>query len=164
MKSLFTNLNNKVNNLLKEESSLISQVKKKVEEKHLQIPISSEMILYILKRQNIEGISNLDVTILEESMKISGLAKKMMVSINFSIDLKPISASGRVITFEVISMKPLNQEWIKKIVFNRPTVLSYEDNCIMIDINELESIKKIPIGKIKGFSIKENKLYVDFGV
>ncbi|MDF0728891.1 hypothetical protein PY093_19960 [Cytobacillus sp. S13-E01] len=164
MKGLFSNLNNKVNEILKEESSFITQVKNKIEDKQVQIPINSEMILYILKKQEIEGISNLDVTITDDLMKISGIAKKMLLSIDFSFDLKPKSTSGRVITFEVVGMKPLNQEWIKNRVFNKPKVLSYHSNCISIDINEIESIKNIPVGKIKGFSIKDNKLLVGLGV
>jgi hypothetical protein len=88
----------------------------------------------------------------------------MLMSINFSIKLLPKSASGRVITFEVVEMKPLNQDWIKKRVFNKPTILSYENNHISIDLNEIDNIKKIPVGKIKSFCVKENKLFVGLGV
>lgn len=164
MKVLFNNLNTKINEMLQDDTSLISQVKNKVNEQPIQLPISQEMIAHLLNKQEIEGISNIDVKMINGVMIISGSAKKMLMSINFSFELMPKSASNRKITFEILSMKPLNQEWIKKKVFNKSTVLSYENSCITIDLNEIDNIKRIPVGNIKGFCIKENKLLISLAV
>ncbi|PLS18764.1 hypothetical protein CVD28_06515 [Bacillus sp. M6-12] len=164
MKGFLNNLNNKVKQMLQDETSIINEAKRRLEDKAVPIPVTSEMILYIFKKQNLEQITSLDVQIIGGSLIVKGTAKKMLVPISFSVELKPQSASRRMLIFKIVDLKPLNQSWIKKMVFNKPSMLSYSDDNISIDLNQIEKIRNIPVGNIKDFVIKENKIWISLGL
>ncbi|WP_108671375.1 hypothetical protein [Peribacillus acanthi] len=164
MKNLFTNLNEKISKMLEDDSSLLSKAKKKWEDQYVPVPITSEMILSLLHRQTFEGISNLEVQFVGDRMVISGSAKKMGMNIFFKVEMKAMSAAGRKINFEVVDMKPINQDWIKKKVFNQPPMMTYDSGHITMDLDAMESIRDIPWGTIKSFEIKDNMLWVGIGI
>jgi hypothetical protein len=131
--------------------------------KSLKIPITSNMLLFLLKAQEIEGITNLDVAIKDGKVTISGYTRKMLMNIYFSIELEPTTFSGRMLSFRITDLKPLNQEWIKKKVFQEADIL-YENNIVTFNLNEIDVVKRVPIGKIKSINIDGNKLLVGIGL
>lgn len=97
-------------NLLKSIGKIAADV---IENQEVIIPITPDMLLIIF-RKNInksekDTIHNLDVSFREEQLCISGLTKKLLMPIQFEICLKPSQAQDRVLYFNVIGMKPLNQ-------------------------------------------------------
>lgn len=164
MKNLFNKLNKTVNDMLQDETSLLSQTVKKLENKFVSIPISEEMLLLTLKKQELKEVTNLELKLTEETIVISGIAKKLLMNIQFSIELKPLHSIKRQISFEVITIKPLNHDWIKQIILNKPPFLMYEKGIVTMDLNQIEKIKTVPVGSIKAFEVKEGKLWVSVGV
>lgn len=95
---------------------------------------------------------------------ISGEAKKMLLSTKFSITLQPVEVSGRKLSFNMVEMKPLNNEWIKQKIFNKLHSMVYNNGILTIDLNEIEKIRKIPVGKINKFEIKDKILWCTLGL
>jgi hypothetical protein len=134
------------------------------EEKYVPIPISADMILRVLSRQDIEGVQNLDVKIVQSYIGISGTVKKLMMSIHFEIDLEPVQTNKRTVDFKVLRMKPFNQDWVKKVLFNKSSALRYRNGILSIDFNKIDKVRAMPIGNIKKVEIRENKLRVGIGL
>ena len=164
MKDFLNKLNSKVSNMLEDENSLLSKTKKSLADKYIKIPITEEMFLYVFNKQNVEGIEDLTIEFAESTFQIKGSVKKMLIPIQFYIELKPKNANGRSLSFDIVELKPLNQDWIKKKLFNKPPVISYQDGVTTIDLNTFEKVKSIPVGTIKDFEIKNKRLYVSLGV
>lgn len=61
-------------------------------------------------------------------------------------------------------MTPLNQDWIKKKVFNKLPFANYENELLQIDLNTFETVKKFPIGQIRDFKIEDDKMWVKIGL
>jgi hypothetical protein len=133
-------------------------------EKYVPIPISEDMILRVLSRQDLEGVQNLKVKITDSYIEISGTVKKLMMSIHFEIDLEPIRTEKRTVDFRVLRMKPLNQDWVKKVLFNKSSALKYNKGILSIDFNKIDKVRAMPLGNIKKIEIKENKLRVGIGL
>ena len=49
-------------------------------------------------------------------------------------------------------------------IFHKPPVTTYEEKQIHINLNEIDKVKVIPVGKIKQFSIQDQKLRVKIGL
>lgn len=163
VKNFIKNINEGVHKLLNDENGMLLQMKSKFEEKYVTIPIKAEMLLHLFRKQRIEGISNLDVSINNKSVVISGIAKKVL-DIVFYVEIIPIRAEGRKLYFEIMNMKPINQGWIKKKVFNKGPTVSYIEGLVCLDLNEIEKVKAIPFGTIRKMEVKANKLYVGIGI
>ncbi|MEH6943963.1 hypothetical protein [Bacillus sp. JJ722] len=141
---------------------MMSQMKNRFEEKYVTIPIKAEMLLHLFRKQKIEGISNLDVVINNTSVVVSGMAKKVF-DIAFYVEIIPIRAEGRNLYFEIINMKPINQGWIKKKVFNTIPTVSFIKGLVCLNVNEIDKVKAIPFGTIQKMEVKANTLYVGIG-
>jgi hypothetical protein len=140
---------------------------KKLEDKGLPIPITADMLLWMFRNQKNderESIHNIDVVFKDDFIRISGLVKKLLIQIYFEIDLKPLKAEKRILCFQVLRMKPLNQGWIKGKIFNRPPFLSYEDDILKINLDGVEKVRAVRVGNIKDFEIRSGKLWVKVGV
>jgi hypothetical protein len=61
-------------------------------------------------------------------------------------------------------MTPLNQDWIKKKLFNKPPFVNYQNGLLQIDLNGFEKVKAIPVGEIREFKIEDNKMLVRIGL
>ncbi|WP_379969547.1 hypothetical protein [Ectobacillus sp. sgz5001026] len=145
-------------------SDILGGQKKILKDKYINVPITDTMLLKLMNQKPIEGISDLAVSFGEETIVISGKAKKMLVTIPFQVELKPVHAEDRNVYFAVVDMKPLNQGWIKKVAFNIPPTLTYEEEKVCMDLNSIDIVKKVLFGKIKHMEVKENKLYVGIGI
>ncbi|MCA1031368.1 hypothetical protein LCL95_10055 [Bacillus timonensis] len=130
----------------------------------IPIPITSNMLLMLFKRVDVEGLSNFDVLIHDEKVCFRGTFKKMLLNIPFQIDLKPVGASERKLSFEICRMKPINVNWINEILFNRASGVSYHNSNVTIDLNEFDQIRNIPIGTIRDVEVKNDKIFVRIGL
>lgn len=132
----------------------------------LNLPISSNLLLRIfekrLARQN--SVQDLSISMQNDLIRFSGVAKKLIFNMHFEIDLKPIHADKRMLYFQVDRITPLNLGWLKSKIFNRPPFLKYKKDMIMIDLNCINRIRDIPVGNVKGFKINEDKLWVKLGL
>ncbi|WP_163102099.1 hypothetical protein [Peribacillus alkalitolerans] len=142
---------------------LFGETKKKMENFNVSVPLTESMILYLLKKSSLEGVSNLEVKMHDEILVISGIMKKTMLAIPFEVGLKPVSANGRILTFLIESFRPLNSTWIKKKIFDKEPFASYNEGKFSLDLNGLEKIKAIPFGSIVKFNIKDQKLWIGIG-
>lgn len=164
MNQLFHTLHAKVNKMVVGEVSLFSKVKRKVDEKFISFPVSSNMILRLIKQNHIQEIRNIKVSIEEETLIITGELIKWILIIPFTIELKPVHFENRKVSFEIIKMTPLNHNWLKNKIFNKPPEVTFMDNRICINLNEIARIKAIPIGTIKKIEVKNNKLLIGIGM
>lgn len=133
-------------------------------EKYVPIPVSADMILRVLNRQDLEGVHNLDVEIADSYIGIKGSVKKLGITIPFKIDLEPVHTYMRTVDFRVLRMKPFNQDWIRKVLLNKSSALVYKDRILSIDFNKIDKVRAMPVGMIKKVEIRENKLRVGIGL
>ncbi|MCP8970951.1 hypothetical protein [Ectobacillus ponti] len=133
----------------------------------IPIPVTADMLLMLFragtKQEKANEIHNLDVTFREDTVSISGFTRKMLMEIQFELQLKPVKAKDRTLYFEVVKMKPLNQNWIKNLVLNHPPVTVYEHGLLEVDLNHFETIRKIKVGNIQGFEVREQKIWITVG-
>lgn len=136
-------------------------------DKGVSIPITADRLLWMFRKgmkEQEEEIRNLDVSFRGETICISGLTTKLLLQVYFEFDLKPLKAEYRTLYFTVPYMKPFNQEWMKRKVLNKPPYTVYEDRMLKMDLDEIDTIKSIPVGSIKHFDIRDGKLWVKIGM
>lgn len=143
---------------------IVGHAVRAVDEQTVSIPITGAMMQYLLQKKTVDGVTKLYVEIIEGMVKIKGNAKKMLISVPFEILLKPQRSEGRLLHFEIIKFSPANLEIVKKNVFNQPPFVSYEQGVVSFDLNGLDVVKKVPIGNIKSIEIKEDKVWIRFGL
>lgn len=163
MDSYFKRVNNRVNKWVKKDE-ILSIVTRKIKEKYVNVSISSETLLRLVSKQNSKDLSNLDVVISDKSIIISGVAKKFFLKFPFSVSLTPTRSEGRKVFFFIEKMSPLDQSWIKRLIFNKQKAITYIEEHVCINLNDIEKIKVIPLGTIRRIEVKENKLYVSVGL
>jgi hypothetical protein len=151
------NIKNFVSGFTEEMSSLLK-------DKYIEIPIYPNMLLFLLKKGDLPGLSNIEVGIETENIIISGIAKKLLINIKFSIELKPLMPNGRELSFNITNMKPINHDWIKRKIFDNTRGISYHENIVTIDFNQIDKIRAVSIGSIKKIEIKDNSLLVSLGL
>ncbi|WP_157950914.1 hypothetical protein [Peribacillus acanthi] len=142
---------------------VLGQTIKKMENLNMSVPLTESMILFLLKKSSLDGVSNLEVKMSDETLVISGIMKKTMLVIPFEVGLKPVSANGRILTFQIESFRPLNSTWIKKKIFDKEPFSTYNEGKFNLDLNCLEKIKAIPFGSIVKFNIRDQKLWIGIG-
>lgn len=142
----------------------ITDIVSKYSEHGISIPITPEMILYMLKKKELQDIENLDVTFEADAMKVTGVVRKLKVPVVFSITLIPERVLERNACFRMEKMTPIQAEWINRRIFNRPPYFSYEKGMINIDLNQIPQIQKIAVGKLIDCKIQDGKLWVKIGV
>ncbi|QFT87696.1 hypothetical protein FIU87_03440 [Bacillus sp. THAF10] len=134
----------------------------------IPIPITSKMIAKILQfnESTIEarGIHDMEVIIEDNFISITGKVKKLFFTIPFTLKLVPNKTENRSIYFEVTNMTPLNLNWIKHRIFNKPPYVQYENKIIQLNLDGFEKIKSIPVGKVQKLRIEKNKIWVTLGV
>lgn len=163
MRDMIKNINQQVKSILEEKSLLPIKINK-YNNKHITVPITKETIEYLINKRNLDGIKNLEVDIIGEKMIVTGVAKKLLLNINFKIDLIISRVVERRVYFEIIEMKPINHEWIKKNIFKDHPYINYNCSIIDINLNVIDYIRLIPIGNIYKCEIKDNKIWVSLGV
>ncbi|MCD8511846.1 MAG: hypothetical protein LRY73_19665 [Bacillus sp. (in: Bacteria)] len=149
--------------------SLMMKIKEKVSNlsKHgLAITITEETLLFsaqeYLKDKEIT-ITKIDVQ--DNATLINGAIKKMGLPIKFSITIAPEGFNEREVFLRVVEMKPLNNKWLNNVIFNRYSkFISYNDNIIQLNIDALEKVKKVRIGRISNFQMQEGKVVVSIGI
>lgn len=144
-------------------SSITDEISFKITEQTIRIPITTKMLLALVKKQNVSELKDIDISIGGNKILIRGTVKKMLINMKFSIELTPLMSEGRLLSFRVEDMKPLNNEWIKSKLFNRRGV-SYNHSIVTFDLNVIEKVKGIKIGNIKNVEIVENKILVSIGL
>lgn len=166
MNNFLKKTNEKLKDMLNNETSILDKTKEKLVDKGICIPITSDTLMHILQKQvnQNDKIYNLEIIFQNDFIRISGIAKKLLVKIPFTLDLKPLKSEKRLLYFEVKQIKPLNQEWIKSKVLNKPPLLTYIKGNMKLDLNGVEKIRAISIGNIQSFEIKDRKLWVKIGI
>ncbi|RNA67641.1 hypothetical protein [Alteribacter keqinensis] len=144
--------------------NIISGRLSKLLDKRVSVPISDDLLLGVLTRTKVKNVTIEAVTITDEIIMISGRVKKAGLSIPCAITLAPSETTGRTVYFDVIKTKPLNMKWIHKSIFNRPPHITYDKGEVGIDLNQITIVERIPVGRIKGFTVKEGVLVVEVGV
>ncbi|MQR85824.1 hypothetical protein GFV16_07825 [Bacillus megaterium] len=143
-----------------------AKMKEKMAESGVTVPISASMLMRIFQKQMTkqDQIQQFSISFQDSYIHVNGIIKKFLVRIPFSIVLEPLEAKERTLLFKIHEMKPLNQNWINYRIFHKPPVTTYEEKQIHINLNEIDKIKVIPLGKIKQFSIQDEKLRVKIGL
>lgn len=131
--------------------------------KGLAISITEEMLLYgIQEYMKDKDITIYNINVEDNAINIYGSIKKIGLPIKFSLTLAQEDFNEKEIFLRVTTMKPLNNKWLNNMVFNnRSQYLSYSDNIIQLDINVLEKMKKIRLGRITNFKILQGKVVVN---
>ncbi|MBM7690743.1 hypothetical protein JOC77_000146 [Peribacillus deserti] len=165
MKRLLQKANEHLSKTGEDGESRYTLIQNKLGDRGINIPITADILKFMIQnKQPHESIHKMDVEFYESFLRFSGKAKKFLMEIKFEIDLQPLKAEKRVLFFEVKEMKPLNQDWIKSRIFNRPPLLSYIEGNMILDLNQLEAVRKVPLGSIKHFELKDDKLWVKLGL
>ncbi|WP_163536371.1 hypothetical protein [Gracilibacillus sp. YIM 98692] len=157
-------IEDKIKKIFEDEMSLLTKAKKGLEDKYVTIPIAESMIRRAVSKKKIKGITNLDIRLVKDKIVISGAAKKLRITIHFQMDLKPLAAENRELSFRIVRMKPLNQEWLTKKLLNKSPYLHCHKGIIHIDLNQMEKAKAIRIGKLKHFEVRDEKLWIGVGL
>ena len=143
-----------------------SEVEKMKEEVGVPLSITSFMLNEIIKKT--DKIKETNVRIARGYIIITGKAEieKMFIKkdISFLIKLKPILMKYREIQFEIINFKPINLNFLNRYIFNQPPHLHYQDMNIKVDFNSWDIVKKVPIGNIKKYELKEGKVVITLGL
>ncbi|MDG5786760.1 hypothetical protein QA612_04595 [Evansella sp. AB-P1] len=131
----------------------------------MAIRITKEKILRVLK----ENISKDDVLISSVDLDvglivISGVVKKMGIPLSFSVSLVPDGVESNIIKFHVKKVKPLHLNSINKRIFNKAPYVSYMDEVIYVDLDQVEKVNKIPVGKMKGFDVFTDHVLIRLGI
>ncbi|MER2107154.1 MAG: hypothetical protein ABS949_09460 [Solibacillus sp.] len=149
-------------------SKLKSSIASMAENKAVTIPISASTLNSILENYQLEAINEANVAIQDGLIIVTGTTsiKKwgFEKELNFTLNLKPVSAEKRTLQLELVSLKPVDFNKINNKLLQRPPVITYENRLINVDLNAIEVVKKIPIGNIKSFAVEDGKLLVSVGV
>jgi len=136
------------------------KTKKKAAANTIMIPVRPEIFLYFFKDQDFDGINNVEVSFTDDTAIISGTANKLLMTINFTFEVKPIEVIERKIIFKIINMTPVNQDWIKKAIFKKSTFLSYDQGRVIMDLNAFEPVRQFPFGTFTSCEIKNDTLWI----
>ncbi|WP_064093315.1 hypothetical protein [Rossellomorea aquimaris] len=143
-----------------------SEVEKMKEEVGIPLSISSYMLNEIIKKT--DKIKETKVRIARGYIIITGKAEieKMFIKkeISFLIKLKPILMKNREIQFEIIKFKPINLNFLNSYIFNQSPHIHYQHMNIFIDFNSWDIVKKVPIGNIKKYELKEGEIIITLGI
>lgn len=137
-----------------------SKTKKKAAANSIKIPVRPEIFLYFFKDQDFDGINNVEVAFTDDTAIISGTANKLLMTINFTFEVKPIEVTDRKVIFKVINMTPVNQDWIKKAIFKKSTFLTYNQGKVIMDLNAFEPVRQFPFGTFTLCEIKDDILWI----
>ncbi|WP_059103236.1 hypothetical protein [Shouchella shacheensis] len=166
MKEKISRLDKKFNNVIKEqrEKQYIYKTKEYIKKQGVPIPITPDVLLWCLTKKKDLPLIKPHLTFSEGFITFGGKVKKLGVAIPFEIRLKPVKGENRTITFQVDYLKPLNNRFIKRKLFNQQPVVDYDQDFITIELNEISKIRYVPLGNIKSFQIVDGKLWVKVGV
>ncbi|WP_335871522.1 hypothetical protein [Bacillus sp. 2205SS5-2] len=132
----------------------------------IPISISSTMLNELLEKS--DKIKNTTVEIAEKEVQISGKAevKKWFINrdIPFSLTLQPIKMEKRQLIFKITHFKPVNINFLNKMIFTKSPYLLYDHHHINLDFNNIDLVKKIPIGNIKKYELEEGKILLTIGI
>lgn len=151
---------------MENEGGLLAKAKEKLADKGVSIPLTADMLMRVLQRQVKvhDHLHTLTVSFPEDLIRFEGTIKKFWLAIPFKLDVKPVKAEKRTLFFEVVHMKPLNQEWVKHKVLTKPPFMIYQNRNMILDLNEIDQVKAVPIGHIQHVVIKDGKLWIKIGI
>ncbi|MDQ0247491.1 hypothetical protein J2S09_005140 [Bacillus fengqiuensis] len=166
MKSFFQKASGKMKGWLEDEEGLLGKAKEKIADKGISIPLTADMLMRVLQKQVNEHdrLHTLTVSFPKDIIRFEGTVKKFWLAIPFELDVKPVKAEKRTLFFEVVHMKPLNQEWIKNKVLNHPPLMIYQNRNMILSLNEIDQVRAVPIGYIQHVEIKKEKLWIKIGL
>lgn len=123
------------------------------------IRMSEDLVNRLIQLQPLEGTSNLQCSFEGENLVLTGTTKVMLVPVPFRLELKPIIAKERRLQFDVVDLKPTLKESMKKKLLKDAEGVTYADNKLTINLNEIETLRDIPFGKLAGIRIKDKILW-----
>ncbi|WP_110114830.1 hypothetical protein [Bacillus sp. CGMCC 1.16541] len=166
MTSFFKKANEQIIKLLKSPEGSLQKAKQTLNDAGVPIPITSQIMIRLLKKQigDQKQIKEFSLSFEEDAMYVKGVINKLFIDIPFELKVSPVKANQRMLHFYIHYLKPTNAEWIKKRIFHNPPIMSYEQNEFQLDLNQIDKIKVIPIGNVKHFEIKDEKLWVTMGL
>ncbi|MRG86159.1 hypothetical protein [Salinibacillus xinjiangensis] len=144
-------------------SNVWSRFKGKLAEKYISIPITRNMIQKLVEQNKPNVIKHIRIDFdNNQHLIVEGKVKKL-IEIPFIIKLKPLKPLGRKLVFDIVHMKPVQNQIINRMILNRSPLMTYQQSLIL-DLNQMNKIKKIPFGNIKRFEIRDQKLWCGIGV
>ncbi|HWO95994.1 MAG TPA: hypothetical protein VNM45_06625 [Bacillus sp. (in: firmicutes)] len=166
MKSFFQKASDKMKGWLEDEEGLLGKAKERIADKGITVPLTADMLMRVLQKQVNEHnhLHTLTVSFPEDQIRFEGTIKKFWLEIPFELEVKPIMTEKRTLFFEIIHMKPLNQEWLKNKVLNKPPFMIYQNKNMILDLNEIDQVRAVPIGHIQHVEIKNKKLWIKIGI
>lgn len=166
MKSFFQRTSGKVKDWLEDEEGLLAKTKEKLADKGISVPVTADILMRVLQKQVNEHdhLHTLTISFQEDVIRFRGTVKKWWLAIPFELDVKPLEAGKRTLLFDIDQMKPLNHEWIKSKVLNKPPLMTYQKGKMILDLNEIDNIRAIPIGHIQHVELKNGKLWIKIGI
>ncbi|MDL4839647.1 hypothetical protein [Aquibacillus rhizosphaerae] len=141
-----------------DERKIMTPTKESVDINYISIPVTKSMVDLVLRLKKPKQLEELSTSFHDGYLELSGIAIKNRLKIKFNIKLKPINTKNRKVFFEILEFKPMNFDWLNKMIFNIPPIITYEE-MIIIDLNEIRKIKSIPYGTINKLEIKDNLIW-----
>lgn len=146
---------------------MLNFIKKKASEINkigFPIRISADLLKKTIENREINDIEDLMVRFVDDTLVIEGKSKKMLIKIPFKIILRPIYNNDLKIYFSVVKISPIDAEWLKSKILQRPPMLKYDNSNLELDIDALDVIKNIPVGKIRSIKIENQCLIARVGI
>ncbi|WP_099363674.1 hypothetical protein [Fredinandcohnia onubensis] len=147
--------------------SILEKVKQHVNkiDKGVPIPITENMIHELIKKT--DKVKDTNLLIANDGITLTGkieVEKLFNKEVSFKIVLLPVKMENREIHLKIKNFKPLNLNFLNKKIFNNPPYLSYDGKLITINLNNLEKVKRVPIGNIKKYKLTDGKMIVSIGI
>lgn len=132
----------------------------------LPVKITENMMELAMKQQ--EKVTDAKVKIADGEIIISGKTevKKVFVKkdVAFEAVLRPIELKGRKIECELVKVKPLDLNAVNNKLLNKPPFVAYSERTVSLDLEAWEVVKKVPVGKLKDFSVDKGAITVVLGI
>lgn len=129
----------------------------------LLILISQKMLQQLLTLKSVDYVDEFSIQLKSGHICVQGKIKRV-VPIFFYIQLKPVQAQDRKLLFKVVKIKPVSFNLLRKQIMNHLPAVSYHNNHLTLDLNQIRNVKNIPFGNIQSFHIKDDALWLQIGV
>ncbi|MFS0781749.1 hypothetical protein [Bacillus sp. 1P06AnD] len=156
-------MKNRFETVVGHSASLKKTILEKISEHSLPIPISQQALQWILNHHS-DTLDGMHVDLIDEKLVLRGKYRAGIIPVPFELICRPVSADKRILCFYVEQMKPINQEWLRKKVFNSKNGSVYKEGHLYIDCNQMKTIKSLPLGSIKDMYVKKQTLWLKIGV
>ncbi|RXT06315.1 hypothetical protein [Ammoniphilus sp. CFH 90114] len=110
-----------------------------------------------------QELQDIHVVINDTSIVVTGVARKLMIKIPFSMTMRPVSTERGALAFLVDEMTPVNVPWLNQKVFNHPPYLHFKDGLLTLNLEPLKKMEEFDDMEIQQVDIHDGKIFVVLG-